>query len=52
VLKAATLKRWTWQGKRRWLTLAVLALLLFKVAPWNENAPGPGEPPAGSGRMP
>ena len=26
-------------------------LLLFKVAPWNENAPGPGEPPAGSGRM-
>ena len=27
-------------------------LLLFKVAPWNENAPGPGEPPAGSGRLP
>ena len=27
-------------------------LLLFQVAPWNENAPGPGEPPAGSGRSP
>ena len=27
-------------------------LLLFKVAPWNENAPGLGEPPAGSGRLP
>ena len=27
-------------------------LLLFKVAPWNENASGPGEPPAGSGRSP
>ena len=27
-------------------------LLLFKVAPWNENALGPGEPPAGSGRLP
>ena len=27
-------------------------LLLFKVAPWNENAPGPGEPPMGSGQLP
>ena len=25
-------------------------LLLFKVAPWNENSPGPGEPLADSGR--
>jgi len=23
-----------WRGKRRWLTLAVLGLLLFKAAPW------------------
>ncbi len=34
MLKAATLKRWTWQGKRRWLTLVALALLLFKAAPY------------------
>ena len=27
-------------------------LLLFQVAPWNANAPGPGEPLTGSGRSP
>ncbi|MEK7737141.1 MAG: hypothetical protein AAB319_05225 [Pseudomonadota bacterium] len=28
------IKRWVRQGKRRWLTLAVLGLLLFKIAPY------------------
>ena len=34
MLKIAALQRWTWQGKRRWLTLAALTLLLFKAAPY------------------
>ena len=29
----AAIRRALWQGKRRWLTLAILGLLLFKIAP-------------------
>ena len=34
MFKSERLKHLIWQGKRRWLTLLILGLLLFKIAPY------------------